>query len=259
MARLTTRRILICSVVLFLLTLSVIFFVELDLVENLNDHEDHRRSGTRGEVDRPPCPKGTIGPNNIMDVKNMDQIYEDLKKIKKLQLRMEKNIRELWWYLRKHLKMDHSNLNLNTTLKSVEYHYNSLHMRYHQLSNLNYTEPFQLNWNFWQSKISAELTSILRKRMGYLQNPPDCASARKLVCHVAKSCGFGCQIHHVSFCFIMAYATKRTLILDSSNWKYSPNGWNAVFQSVSSTCTEIPSGELYVVVFSLWKATVHNS
>lgn len=235
MTRLTTRKILICSIVLFLLTLSVIFFVELDLVENLNEHGDHPRSpGTKGEGagERPPCPKG---PN--IDVKSM---YNDLKKIKKFQLRMEKNIRELWWYVRKH------QLHLNTTVKGVEYHYNSLHMRYYQLSNLNLdTEPFRLNSNFWQNNISVELTSVMRRRIVFLQNPPDCASARKLVCRVAKSCGFGCQIHHVSFCFIMAYATKRTLILDSAKWKYSPNGWNAVFQSVSSTCTEIPSGEIY--------------
>lgn len=247
-SRRTTRKILICSIVLFSLTLSVIFFVELDLNQILNDHEDHPRSpGTRGEGDSgPPCPKRSIGSN--INAKSMDQVYIDLKKLKLFQLRMEKNMRELWWYVRKHLSMEHSSVHLNTTLKAVEYQYNSLHMRYHQLSDLNLdTEPFRLNWNFWQYNISVELTSVMRRRIGFLQNPPDCASARKLVCRVAKSCGFGCQVHHVSFCFIMAYATKRTLILDSANWKYSPNGWNAVFQPVSSTCTEIPSGEFLFV------------
>lgn len=101
-------------------------------------------------------------------------------------------------------------------------------------------QPY-FNWAFWQKNLSVQLTDVMKKRLDYLQNPFDCDSARKLVCHVAKSCGFGCQIHHVSYCFIMAYATKRTLILDSANWRYSPNGWNAVFQPISSVCINLPS------------------
>lgn len=70
------------------------------------------------------------------------------------------------------------------------------------------------------------------------QNPPDCSKARKLVCNINKGCGYGCQLHHVVYCFMIAYGTQRTLILESHNWRYAPGGWETVFLPVSNTCTD---------------------
>lgn len=64
------------------------------------------------------------------------------------------------------------------------------------------------------------LSNLVQKRLHYLQNPPDCSKARKLICKLNKGCGYGCQLHHVVYCFIMAYATERTLILQSKGWRY---------------------------------------
>ena len=55
----------------------------------------------------------------------------------------------------------------------------------------------------------------MQRRLHHLQNPKDCSSARKLVCSLSKACGFGCQMHHAMYCFIVAYGTERTLILQS--------------------------------------------
>jgi glycoprotein 6-alpha-L-fucosyltransferase len=85
--------------------------------------------------------------------------------------------------------------------------------------------------------------STLSKRIQHhlyrLQNPTNCSqNIRKLVCYLDKQCGFGCQIHHLSYCFIVAYATHRTLLLydDGNNWQYSINGWQSIFQPLSNTC-----------------------
>ena len=59
------------------------------------------------------------------------------------------------------------------------------------------------------------LSDLMQRRLHHLQNPSDCASARKLVCSLSKACGFGCQMHHAMYCFIVAYATERTLVLQS--------------------------------------------
>ncbi|KAL6486688.1 hypothetical protein MHYP_G00060800 [Metynnis hypsauchen] len=69
-------------------------------------------------------------------------------------------------------------------------------------------------------------------------NPPDCSKAQKLVCNINKGCGYGCQLHHVVYCFMIAYGTQRTLILESHNWRYANNGWETVFRPVSDTCTD---------------------
>lgn len=106
------------------------------------------------------------------------------------------------------------------------------------------------------------LSALIEKRIYDLQNPEDCATAKKLVCTLNKGsncsnilflyfqiyfillclgCGFGCQIHHVAYCFIVAYATSRTMILESKGWRYNRQGWEKVFLPVSDTCTT-PNG-----------------
>lgn len=55
--------------------------------------------------------------------------------------------------------------------------------------------------------------------------------------NLEQGCGFGCQLHHVVYCFIMAYATERTLILKSKGWRYHKQGWEEVFHPISESCT----------------------
>ncbi|GFT42609.1 alpha-(1,6)-fucosyltransferase [Trichonephila clavipes] len=90
----------------------------------------------------------------------------------------------------------------------------------------------------WREKEAKELSDIVQKRLYQLQNPKDCSSAKKLLCNLNKGCGYGCQIHHAVYCFIVAYGTKRTLILRSHNWRYASKGWESVFLPISDTCKE---------------------
>lgn len=41
---------------------------------------------------------------------------------------------------------------------------------------------------------------------------------------------------------MVAYGTKRTLVLKSRGWRYHKGGWEEVFKPVSDTCND-PSGE----------------
>lgn len=90
----------------------------------------------------------------------------------------------------------------------------------------------------WREKEAKDLTELVQRRITYLQNPKDCSKARKLVCNINKGCGYGCQLHHVVYCFMIAYGTQRTLILESQNWRYATGGWETVFRPVSETCTD---------------------
>lgn len=94
----------------------------------------------------------------------------------------------------------------------------------------------------WRIDEAKSLSDLVQKRLTYLQNPSDCNSARKLVCKLNKGCGYGCQLHHVVYCFIMAYATERTLILKSKGWRYHKNGWEEVFKPISDTCIDSTGG-----------------
>ena len=70
------------------------------------------------------------------------------------------------------------------------------------------------------------------------QNPADCSRAKKIVCNLNKGCGYGCQVHHVAYCMIVAYGTQRTLILQSKGWRYAPEGWEKFFLPLSETCVD---------------------
>ena len=164
-----------------------------------------------------------------------------LKARKIHELQLDASIRELWSYSREEVKsLSGSNQNKLKRLKEL---YQELRLDLDKMQNVGdgMESGLQTDWHCSQRNVSLELTQLMERRINYLQNPPNCTQAKKIVCHLEKTCGFGCQMHHVGYCFIMAYATERTLVLDSSNslnWRYSAEGWSAVFLPLSDTCVE---------------------
>ena len=57
------------------------------------------------------------------------------------------------------------------------------------------------------------------------------------VCFEFITVGFGSGVHQAAFCFIVAYATERTLILESKGWSYANEGWQTLFLPVSTSCS----------------------
>ncbi|XP_014661833.1 PREDICTED: alpha-(1,6)-fucosyltransferase-like [Priapulus caudatus] len=94
----------------------------------------------------------------------------------------------------------------------------------------------------WRKKEADDLAELVQKRLHRLQNPTNCADAKKLVCNVNKGCGYGCQVHHLTYCLMIAYGSQRTLILNSKGWRYSHEGWEKVFLPISDTCTSTMGG-----------------
>jgi len=90
----------------------------------------------------------------------------------------------------------------------------------------------------WREREARDLSQLVQDRLTSLQNPDDCGSARKLLCNLNKGCGFGCQIHHAVYCFITAYGTQRTMILNSKNWRYNKKGYQEVYLPLSDSCTD---------------------
>ncbi|XP_077299866.1 alpha-(1,6)-fucosyltransferase 8 [Arctopsyche grandis] len=91
----------------------------------------------------------------------------------------------------------------------------------------------------WRDNEAFALSDLVQRRLHALQNPADCPTAKKLVCNLNKGCGYGCQLHHVVYCLILAYATERTLILRSAGWRYHRAGWEQIFLPISETCTSL--------------------
>lgn len=94
------------------------------------------------------------------------------------------------------------------------------------------------NLGEWRRKESLEMAKKVQKHLHELQNPSNCEISKKLVCDLTKGCGFGCQMHHILYCFIAAYYSKRTLILESVGWQYNSRGFEQYFRPLSDSCTK---------------------
>uniref|UniRef100_U5EZ81 Alpha-(1,6)-fucosyltransferase n=1 Tax=Corethrella appendiculata TaxID=1370023 RepID=U5EZ81_9DIPT len=158
----------------------------------------------------------------------------------KLRRRVTTNIQEFWNYVHAEVQKVEKKLNVDSPeLKKSLANLQSL-ANEHKQSLLSDIDQMKLTdgYEYWRHKEAKELSDLVQKRLHYLQNPDDCSTARKLVCRLNKGCGYGCQLHHLVYCFIMAYATERTMILKSKGWRYHKNGWEEVFQPISDTCTD---------------------
>ncbi|CAI6344318.1 unnamed protein product [Macrosiphum euphorbiae] len=93
----------------------------------------------------------------------------------------------------------------------------------------------------WRRKEYIYLRTLVQKRLRFLQNPEDCSKAKKLFCNLIsdrRSCGYGCRLHHIVNCLVVAYATKRTLFLNNPHdWGFTSSGFSSLFFPLSNTCT----------------------
>ncbi len=214
-----------------------------DLPEN-DDSLDSQAPGTEVLVSDRRHQSGPVSQTSLPSDPAMLQL---LRERKKMELRLENDAQEMWWYLRAQLNTLRNGLpphdrspQISNQRQVIERMSKDVEERYDALrSQLRTAEEATDNllWPHWKDTFSSSLGELLYRRLQGLQNPRNCSHAKKLVCNIAKTCGFGCQIHHVAYCFIMAYATERMLVINSRGWQYSDHGWESVFLPLSATCT----------------------
>ena len=165
------------------------------------------------------------------------------KEYEQTRRRLYRDINEYWWYiqgfLESFLKNEHiseSEIYSNISHQISKVLIEGRHRHDTLLSVLDDLSEAD-GYSRWRETEAIELSNLVQKRIYALQNPSDCSSAKKLVCNINKLCGFGCQIHHVVYCFILAYGTERTLVLTSKDWRYNRGGFEQVFKPVSETCS----------------------
>ncbi|XP_044514001.1 alpha-(1,6)-fucosyltransferase-like [Gracilinanus agilis] len=153
-----------------------------------------------------------------------------------LRRKIENGAKELWFFLQSELKKL-KNLEGSDLKRHVdEFLFDLGHQERSIMTDLYYLSQAD-GAGDWREKEVKSLTELVQRRMTYLQNPKNCRKAKKLVCNINKNCGYGCQLHHVIYCFMVAYGTQRTLILESRKWRYVTDGWETVFRPISETCT----------------------
>nr|CAH25854.1 alpha 1,6 fucosyltransferase [Drosophila yakuba] len=188
-------------------------------------------------------------PNDLEAGVNDHGEFEPSLEYEFTRRRIQTNIVEIWNFfsselgkVRKAVTAGHASADLEESINQV-----LLQGAEHKRSLLSDMERMRQSdgYEAWRHKEARELSDLVQRRLHHLQNPSDCQNARKLVCKLNKGCGYGCQLHHVVYCFIVAYATERTLILKSRGWRYHKGGWEEVFQPVSNSCHDAGTANTY--------------
>lgn len=117
-----------------------------------------------------------------------DVVHEPSLEYELLRRRIESNVGEIWNYfsselgkLRKRATPTQAELtqDINEVLQLGAEHKRSL------LSDLDRLRQVD-GYEAWRHQEARDLSDLMQRRLHYLQNPKDCANARKLVCKLNK-------------------------------------------------------------------------
>ncbi|KAE9527274.1 hypothetical protein AGLY_012972 [Aphis glycines] len=162
-----------------------------------------------------------------------------------LRRRIYSNTKEFWRYISFELR------SLAMSVRSYKFfiihmktiideHYRSLLNDIAKLTEVD-------GYSQWRRKEYIYLSTLVKKRLRILQTSEDCSKAKKLACNLIvdhQSCGYGCRLHHLVNCMVIAFATKRILILDNpQNWGFISGGFTKLFFPLSNTCTSLNRNE----------------
>ncbi|KAI4462501.1 alpha- 16 -fucosyltransferase [Holotrichia oblita] len=179
---------------------------------------------------------------SVQDIGFVSQKEEPNTQYELLRRRIGSNTEEFWYFISSELQnlrkqITDSAPNAQQSLTPSIDHILSLGTE-HKRSLIHDIRALAENdgYSTWRELEANDLSNIVQSRLRYIQNPPDCKSAKKLVCNLNKGCGYGCQLHHVVYCFLVAYGTERTLILKSKGWRYNKGGWDHIFKPISDSC-----------------------
>lgn len=159
-------------------------------------------------------------------------------------LRVSNNIKEFWNYVQAQVGQLKSNVSHNDSVAKIQ-KILDMTSEYKRSLLIDMNELISIEGsNTLAEEQNQRLGRIVQARLKHIQNTKDCATARKVSCTLNHACGFGCILHHVTLCLLIAYGTNRTLILDSSKWNYDQSGkkgWEELFEPLSNTCRSVGS------------------
>lgn len=145
--------------------------------------------------------------------------------------RLEMVTSELWYYIRSQLKGLKNDTD-GETQKRVESILNNGYGYYSMIKrNLRHLKN---ETDEWRKRESQTLGDLIQRRLDFIQNSRNC-SGRLLVCS-SKPCGYGCQMHHMVYCLLSAYASRRRMVLQNPNFETYREKYTTFFKPLSTSC-----------------------
>ena len=168
-----------------------------------------------------------------------------------------RDINGFWWYMKSRLgsRIRDKNSSFKSEMKKIiiegQDRYNGLLLL---LDELKEADGFQA----WRKIEAKTLSDLVQGRLHTLQHPVNCSSSPKLICNLNIDCGFGCQLHHVVYCLIVAYGSGRTLILKDSDWNYGKDAFERMFKPMSGRCKSINQNNAFLKSLNWWPGKPGN-
>ncbi|PAV64388.1 hypothetical protein WR25_11408 [Diploscapter pachys] len=161
-----------------------------------------------------PAPKELPANSNIQPAPSNSNLQKFSKDYEITRRRLHSNIWEILYYIKKQY---------NELPQDFAHYYNHTQNQLYSLLGDSERLSEVDNSAEWRQAELQKLTDLIQKKIEEIQNPLDCAKSKALICNLDKECGFGCQMHHVAYCFLTAFATGRMLVLnsDGKSWRFS--------------------------------------
>ncbi|XP_025202573.1 alpha-(1,6)-fucosyltransferase-like [Melanaphis sacchari] len=173
------------------------------------------------------------------------QLNRPSENYERLRRRIYSNTKEFWNYISFELRS--LMISMKNKVPFIIYMEKTINRYYRSLLNDIAKLAVVDGYSQWRRKEYIYLSTLVNKRIKILQNPQDCSKVKKLACNLISdclSCGYSCRLHHLVNCMVVAYATKRTLILNNPhNWGFTSGGFTALFFPLSNTCTSLSKNE----------------
>lgn len=100
-----------------------------------------------------------------------------------------------------------SKINQNTT------EFNKIYLKNYKLISVTIKSILNNNEiNLYRKLKLEEKSNEIKLKINRLKNERNCNHTRSLICVVQQSCGYLCQLHFLTVCFIQAYYSDRTVI-----------------------------------------------
>ena len=180
-----------------------------------------------------------------------------LKQYELTRRQVLRDINGFWWYMKSSLgsRIRDKNSSFKSDIKKIivegQDRYDGLLLLLDELEEADGFEG-------WRKIEAKKLSDLVQGRLHALQHPTNCSSSPKLICNLNIDCGFGCQLHHVVYCLIVAYGSGRTLILKSSDWNYGKGAFERLFKPMSGRCSSISQKNAFLKSLNWWPGKPGN-